>query len=220
MTVFNVRLGWWYPNPAMAGNGSLSPHFSLSYLAAELFGGASDSYPFVMVSDGGHFENLAAYELVRRRCRVIIVSDAECDVDYSFGGLGTLIRMCEVDFGHRIRIKVDDLRPRKGGDDALWSKERWTVGVIDYADGGPPGILIYMKASMNGDEDTAVRQYKSSRPPFPHETTGDQFYGEDQFESYRRLGEEIGAEAAAALGSDPDLYAAAVTLAVTRGVLV
>ena len=86
------------PQSAESGNGTLSPHFSLTYLAAELFGMASDKSSFVMVSDGGHFENMAAYELIRRKCRVIVISDGECDVDYTFGGLGTLIRVCEVDF--------------------------------------------------------------------------------------------------------------------------
>ena len=44
---------------------------------------------------------------------------------------------------------------------------------------------------MTGREDSAVLQYKASHPDFPHESTGDQFYGEDQFESYRRLGREV-----------------------------
>jgi hypothetical protein len=48
---------------------------------------------------------------------------------------------------------------------------------------------------MTGHEDTSVLQYKSSHPTFPHETTGDQFYGEDQFESYRHLGRAIALEA-------------------------
>ena len=79
LTVFNVRLGWWFPNPRTSAIEFPSPHFSLRYLFKELFGGADDKSKFLMVSDGGHFENLAAYELVRRRCRVIIISDAECD---------------------------------------------------------------------------------------------------------------------------------------------
>ena len=37
LTLFNVRLGWWFPNPGKMGDGSMSPHFSLSYLVAELF---------------------------------------------------------------------------------------------------------------------------------------------------------------------------------------
>ena len=56
---------------------SPSPGFSLRYLVSELFGGANESKRYVMISDGGHFENLAAYELVRRRCRVVIVSDGD-----------------------------------------------------------------------------------------------------------------------------------------------
>jgi hypothetical protein len=145
-----------------------------------------------MVSDGDHFENLAAYELVRRRCRTIIISDGECDPTLAFGGLGTLIRMCETDFDAKISIDVSAIRPEAV---SSWSAKRVAVGRIDYGDGSPKGTLIYLKASMTGGEDTAVRQYKSSHPTFPHESTGDQFYREDQFESYRRLGREIALEA-------------------------
>ncbi len=83
---------------------------------------------------------------------------------------------------------------------------------IEYGDGSPDGILIYLKASMTGREDTSVLQYKSSHPTFPHETTGDQFYGEDQFESYRHLGRSIGHELFAPLAEPQDAVAAAATL--------
>ena len=205
LTVFNVRLGWWFPNPSKTDASSASPPFSLAYLFAELFGGATDRARFVSVSDGGHFENLAAYELIRRRCRVIIISDGECDQKLAFEGLGTLIRMCEVDFGVRITINVGAIRPSA----TSWSTRRWAVGSIDYGDGGPDGVLIYLKASMTGEEGTAVLQYKASHPPFPHETTGDQFYGEDQFESYRSLGREIGLDAFKSFDSTRDIAAAA-----------
>ena len=188
LTVFNVRLGWWFPNPKESAIEFPSPHFSLRYLFKELFGGADDKSKFLMISDGGHFENLAAYELVRRRCRVIIISDAECDPDLKFEGLGTLMRMCEVDFGVRIVLDVEAIR---NGTGSVWSTNRYAVGRIVYGPGEPDGILLYLKASMTGREDTAILQYKSSHQTFPHETTGDQFYGEDQFESYRSLGREV-----------------------------
>ena len=213
LTLFNVRLGWWFPNPGTVGAGGMSPHFNLSYLGAELFGGASDKTSFVMVSDGGHFENLAAYELIGRQCSVIVISDGECDEQYTFGGLGTLIRMCEVDFGCRIDIPVDDLRP--DGGNAPWSKRRFTVGDITYADRST-GILIYLKASMTGNEDTSVRQYKSSHFAFPHESTGDQFYGEDQFESYRHLGRDICDEAIRPYKDVPTFVAMAQKLRAAR----
>lgn len=196
LTLFNVRLGWWFPNPARSQATSASPWFSLRYLFAELFGGAHDRSGFVMVSDGGHFENLAAYELVRRRCGLVIVSDAECDPSLTFSGLGTLIRMCEVDFGVTISIDVSEIRrvPDRGH-----SGRRCVIGEIRYPGAARPGTFVYLKASTTGNEDTAVLQYKASRPAFPHESTGDQFYGEDQFESYRRLGEDVGREASDAL---------------------
>jgi hypothetical protein len=154
----------------------------------ELFGSANELSDYLSISDGGHFENLAAYELIKRQCKVIIISDGECDPLYQFEGLGTLIRMCEVDFSTKIEIDVRALHPDAG---SPWSRSRCAVGKIHYPDVESPGTLIYIKASMNGHEDTAVMQYKASHEAFPHESTGDQFYGEDQFESYRCLGREI-----------------------------
>jgi hypothetical protein len=191
LTMFNARLGWWFARPkGTEPVTSSSPSFSLRYLLAELFASADDRSNFVMVSDGGHFENLAVYELIRRRCRIIVASDAECDPEYRFEGLGTLKRICEVDFGVTIDIDVRSLLPNAA---THWSKSRCAVGRIVYdADNEDRnGIFIYLKASMNGHEDEAVLQYKAAHPAFPHESTGNQFYGEDQFESYRKLGKEI-----------------------------
>jgi Patatin-like phospholipase len=187
LTVFNVRLGWWFPNPNETAHGQASPRFNLPYMFAELFGVATDKSKFLMISDGGHFENLGVYELIRRRCRVIIVSDAECDPGLAFEGLGTLIRVCEVDFQTRIMIDVGSLR---AGKETSWSSNRCAAGHICYPD-GTTGVLIYLKATMTGNEDTAILQYKASHPTFPHESTGDQFYREDQFESYRGLGYDV-----------------------------
>ncbi|MGZ8215401.1 MAG: hypothetical protein ACXWTP_12990, partial [Methylosarcina sp.] len=198
LTLFNVRLGWWFPNPRRAGIDSPSPWFSLRYLLTELFGGADEKSKYLSISDGGHFENLAAYELVKRQCRVILISDGECDPYLRFEGLGALIRMCEVDFGARITIDVGSIRPQ----DPCWSRNRCAVGCIEYADKSS-GILIYLKASMTGHEGTSVLQYKAAHPNFPHETTGDQFYGEDQFESYRSLGRDIAMRAFEPVADEP-----------------
>jgi len=187
MTLFNVRLGGWFPNPHKTGVNRSSPRFGLKYLLMELFGLANEHSTYLSVSDGGHFENLAAYELIKRKCKVIIIIDAECDPKFQFEGLGTLIRMCEVDFGVKIKIDVSSIRP---DGESPWSRNRCAVGEIKYRD-EPEGILIYIKASMNGHEGTAVMQYKLAHPDFPHDTTADQFYGEDQFESYRSLGRDI-----------------------------
>ena len=71
---------------------------------------------WVNVSDGGHIENLAAIELLRRRCRFIILGDGEADPQFHFGGLATLIHIARVDLGIDIDIHLDQLRPHMNKD--------------------------------------------------------------------------------------------------------
>ena len=186
LTMFNVRLGWWFPNPGQHAWNNRGLRFSLYYLLKELFGVADEKNLFVNVSDGGHFENLGIYELVRRRCKVIIAADAECDEVLQFGSLGNLVRLCETDFGVKIDIDVSSIRQQKDG----FSLSHCTIGKIIYSNGSI-GYLVYLKASVSGDEDVGVTQYRSVHPSFPHETTANQFFSEDQFESYRKLGQHV-----------------------------
>jgi hypothetical protein len=99
LTLFNVRLGWWFPNPGKRWWNRQTLGFGGKLLFSELFGLAGEDSKVVNVSDGGHFENLAIYELIRRRAKIIIASDGECDPGLTFGSLGNLIRICETDFG-------------------------------------------------------------------------------------------------------------------------
>lgn len=197
MTIFNVRLGWWVPNPAKKDWMRQAPKFPgfLKYLCFELFGSATPSSAFIYLSDGGHFENLGIYELVRRRCRFIIAMDGEEDGEFTFHALGTAIRRCRVDFDVEIEISVDELRP----DPATgFSRSHCAAGIIRYPD-GQRGTLLYIKTSLTGDEATDIAQYKALNPAFPHESTGDQFFSESQFESYRKLGQHAAWEALAPL---------------------
>ena len=207
LTMFNVRLAWWFPNP---GRKALVPFVSLYYLVKELFGLADEKSHFINVSDGGHFENLGVYELIRRRCKVVIACDAECDSALSFGSLGNLVRICETDFGARIDIDVRSIERQKG---SHVSRAHCAVGRITYANGSQ-GYLIYLKSSVTGDEDIGIAQYRASHPAFPHESTGDQFFAEDQFESYRRLGYHVTAQTFRSVETEqPDLVAMAGRLA-------
>src|SRR5262249_50404562 len=67
------------------------------------------------------------------------------------------------------------------------------IGEIDYpaADGGHTddiGTILYIKPGYHGVENADIRAYAIANPTFPHQTTGDQFFSESQFESYRSLG--------------------------------
>jgi hypothetical protein len=77
-------------------------------------------------------------------------------------------------------------------------EERWYCAVgrvcyscVDQADGGAKvedGLLLYIKATLTGGESKDIYNYARAHKDFPHESTGDQMYSEEQFESYRELG--------------------------------
>ena len=202
MTIFNVRLGWWLANPrVLAEDGRKlndrqghsihpypkpSPHFSLFQLVSELLGAVNDTSKYVMLSDGGHFDNMGVYELVRRRCRYIVICDSEEDPQRRLQGIGMAIRKCRIDFGAEIDL---DLRPLQNAADAEFSGAHCVVGTVTYPEApDSPGIVVYIKSSLTGDEPADVLNYKNEDPNFPNDSTMNQWFTESQFESYRRLG--------------------------------
>lgn len=193
MTVFNVRLGQWLANPKLERWKRQGPRWGLPYLFLELFGMADDEKAYVYLSDGGHFENLGIYELVRRRCRYIIVGDGSADPDMIFEDLGNAIRKCRTDFDVEIKIDVEQIRRDPT---TKRSRAHCAVGTITYQerdDEGKPiqGVLVYLKPSIVGDEPADVLEYASTHSEFPHQTTADQWFDESQFESYRELGYQV-----------------------------
>lgn len=203
MTLFNVRLGAWLPNPARAATlkaemSRSSPDDSLRALLRELGGATDDRGLDVYLSDGGHFENLGVYEMIRRRCRFILVSDAGADPDCAFTDLGNAIRKVKIDFDVDIDFPPMQISSRKKALDK--NQVAWALGTINYPEPGLTGQILYIKPSFFGDDlPVDVVSYAAENETFPHESTGDQFFSESQFESYRRLGEHftgmIGAKA-------------------------
>jgi hypothetical protein len=124
--LFNIRLGYWWdsyiepgdrkqtsPRDYVGGNGicerlarifPVQAHLFDEFLAK--FRGPNSRLWYL--SDGGHSENTAAYELIRRRVPLIIVCDCGCDPDYVFEDLGQLVRMVRVDFGAEIEFLEGD----------------------------------------------------------------------------------------------------------------
>ncbi|GJD35432.1 patatin-like phospholipase family protein [Methylobacterium aerolatum] len=164
----------------------------------------STKQEFVFLTDGGHIENLGIYELLKRRCRVIVAIDGEADPDLRGASLTQLERFARIDLGTRIIIDWGAIADRTR-DTSQRVRDRTVrteagphvaLGLIDYP---PPsgvgarevGVLVYVKASLSGDEASYVMAYKARNPSFPHESTADQFFSEEQFEVYRALGEHI-----------------------------
>ena len=216
LAMLNIRLNYWLPNPARlernpAGMEQLPNSFARRvgpiYLLLEMFGWNTAKSKYINLSDGGHIENLGVYELVRRQCRLIIAGDGEADPALKFQGLAEVIRMVQIDMGIKIEIS--------GLDEIRRGEQHHAVGTIHYP-GGRIGKLIYLKSSLLGDnnlkatldkenyitspyrddnllfDDGAyIAHYKAQHPSFPHESTGDQFFDEAQFECYRALGYSV-----------------------------
>jgi hypothetical protein len=196
-SALNLRLGLWLGHPLSDKIGAPKWTPGLLFLK-EMFGltnsGLRRTNPitpvakYVYLSDGGHFENLGLYELVRRHCRYIIVSDCRADPDAVFDDFGNAVRRIRKDFGVEIDVDLSPLKPNEAG----LSKQHVAVGNITYdprGDRKDTAVLLYFKPTLTGDEPCDITQYRTRNKEFPHESTGDQFHDEAQWESYRRLGE-------------------------------
>lgn len=115
--LFNVRLGRWWdagidveqrrkirPKLGVRAERWIARLFPVQVLVVDellaRFHGTARRHWYL--SDGGHFENMGGYELVRRRLPFIMIVDGEQDDVYSFGGLANLIRKARLDFGAEI----------------------------------------------------------------------------------------------------------------------
>jgi len=204
LALLNIRLGKWLLNPRwVIGERMMFDRlldlrnmpFVLLFL--EMFSLIDERTSVVYLTDGGNIENLGVYSLLKRHCPVIIAIDAEADPTMSFGSFLTLERYARIDLGVTIDLPWEQIRDRAlavdkifddGKEDQLTAEgPHCAAGEIDFGD-GTDGVLLYVKASLTGDESDYVLNYKKLNPDFPHETTGDQFFGEEQLEVYRALG--------------------------------
>ena len=190
LTVFNLQMGWWMGNPRKHTWQRSEPVFGLGSIINNLVGQANTRKEYIALSDGGHFDNMGLYEMIRRRCSYIVVCDAEQDGDFTCEGFAGAIRRCRIDFGTDIQIDIKEITNRTGD---RYSAAHYALGNVYYAGDKkdkPGGKLLYIKSSISdtGKEPVDIYEYAKKNKTFPHQTTADQFFDEDQFESYRRLG--------------------------------
>lgn len=230
----NLRTGYWWDSgiseSARGGFPQLTFLRRLLYLMPRLFATQAllvfecvAHFPgpwqeYWNISDGGFFENLAAYELIRRRVPRIVVCDGGEDASYELEDLANLMRKARIDFQaeltmiekedkefarlpdavkERLATTIADLRPTFDRDGKMTkpSERHAALFWVSYPDGAdgpvPRSVLLYCKATVTGDESADIGHYRATHPEFPHESTGDQCFDEAQWESYRQLGEHL-----------------------------
>ncbi|MEM9433976.1 MAG: patatin-like phospholipase family protein [Pseudomonadota bacterium] len=162
MALLSLRLGYWLrwsTKFEFLGFGN-HLHPGLSQMVKRLFidvflpgpkqfgkpmqnGKPIDNTPhFIELSDGGHFDNLGLYEMIRRECRLIVVCDGGHDPENSYESLSVLIRRVREDFSAEITFDVK-------------FHEDWTRRVL--AATGAAG-------KKTGPQDLVARQVKDEYP--------------------------------------------------------
>ncbi|QDU09693.1 patatin-like phospholipase family protein [Gimesia aquarii] len=188
------------------------------FLRSELLGSTNSQGRVVNLSDGGHTgDNIGLYPLFQRRCRLIIASDAECDPEYNFSSLINAVNQIYIDENVEVEIDITQLRPDEKDHPAKThfiigkinypkDPDRLELDEEDQDAEASTGWLIYLKSSLihnyytsienrhhhdhgfKQHEPPAIQSYAARNKQFPHESTADQFFDDDQFEAYRALG--------------------------------
>jgi hypothetical protein len=218
LTFANVRLGYWWWSPGVSPPDRpetprakrMSRLFgTFIYLLNEMTARYSRGYVRKYLTDGGHFEDTGAYRLIEHKVPLILLSDNGADPQYRFADLENLVRLVRLDFGL-------DLDVLGGGElkaflDELGASDRSIfidgAAAGDWRDqfsGGNPGPfvivlrgyfedgpfhILWIKPRVIAEMPADLMGYSAANPAFPQQTTGDQFFDEAQWESYRKLGE-------------------------------
>jgi hypothetical protein len=160
-----------------------------------LFSNNSTKDTLLDISDGGHIENLAVYELLKRKCKLIIGIDAGMDAKYEFEDLNNLMKRAKSKLGIEIKFRKNNdpfkiIKPDEYG----LSKKQYAVADLYehwYYDNEDKkikkheiptiiGTYVYVKSSLieNLDSFTEVKksayteEYQAYKAAFTGEKKG------------------------------------------------
>lgn len=227
-TLTNARLGTWLPNPwflhqhvtrARPADAWRYPRLPswrrLQFLIREVFGAYPWDGQMLLLTDGGHYENLGLVELLRRAPSVVFCFDASGGASVNASALGPAISLAYEELG--VKIRFDRLSPDPRDDPASLvpgsadpgagqradpvaarlARSSVLVATIEYPECRPPGApaegrLYLGRAGLTPDTPWEVRAYASRHSTFPNDSTGDQWFDQEQFDAYHALGRHVG----------------------------
>jgi hypothetical protein len=171
-----------------------------------------DDSPYQFHSDGGHFDNLGLYALLKRDKDIIedeiFVFDAGEDEDLNLGSLYDVLYFAEKDkliepiFGEDTPIsKHVDTLSRKIGARTVFERSsscciKFDLKVYGKKNNGITKTVsvYYAKATTTGEEPGSLKLHMLNDPVFPYEPTSNQHIGEVKFQAYESLGYHIAGE--------------------------
>ncbi|MFN2495858.1 MAG: hypothetical protein ABR608_08110 [Pseudonocardiaceae bacterium] len=222
LTLSNIRLGSWLPNPAYLHQTATAADQSwalprlprrrhLTTLLQELLGVYPANGPLVYVTGGGHYENLGLVEVLRRWPAIVYCVDASGDQRDVSRTLAQAIELAYEELG--VTLTFDDAARLGAGpdqphpvepQDQLMAKliDRIAAtcvitGTISYPDLGdrlPPaqGKIVVGRAALTPETPFPLLAYGRDHPEFPTDGTSDQWFEARQFDAYHSLGRHVG----------------------------
>ncbi len=202
--VADARLGMWLPNPlhrrlAKPPTSGFWPRIywqfrqpGLLALAREIIGGLTFHAGWLYVTDGGHYENLGLVEALRRGATEIVVFDASGDTPFSLSTFGEAAETARTDLGVEIALEQPDALSQDAN--SGYARGLAAAATATYANGVVATIYL-CKAARVRALPLDVKTWADGHPMFPNDSTANQFYGDREFEAYRRLGYEAGLQA-------------------------
>ncbi|MFD9560685.1 hypothetical protein [Streptomyces sp. NPDC059994] len=215
----NARLGSWLPNPGALAEQWNTPRWPLPpaplirrlpYLLREVFGRYPMDDRLLLVTDGGHYENLGLVELLRQGVRTAVCIDASGDIPPFATTLAQAIALAHEELGITITLheptglvpgSSDPLQPPSVLSElnARLSRTSVVTGDITYPedldiDGHRDrrGTLIVARTTLTKDLPYELLSYAAANPVFPHDSTSDQWFDHRQFDAYQALGRCMG----------------------------
>ena len=206
LSLLNIRLGYWVRNPWRIAKGDgwhRPPNFLQPGLGYGLLSlGHREKSHWLELTDGGHFDNIGIYELLRRRVKTIIAVDGTADPEFDLSSFANAYERARNDFDITIDISnyaanFNDLLPGTARPDSPIKKryelaERgFAIGVISYPGDAELGYIFYVKSVLTENLPSNLYSYRGAHPNFPNEPTVDQFFNEREFDAYCELGYEL-----------------------------
>jgi hypothetical protein len=189
----NIRLGRWIPNPLSERARRLvrerpasrpldRPRMGPGYdeLIPEMLG-ISGSH--VLVSDGGHYDNLGLLALLQAKCAHIVCVDASPEPDGAATELIRVLEIAKAELSIDVNIDQGAFLRNSGG----MYRSTHAIATITYADRSQ-GRLFVIKLGLSADSPPELKRRAESDKGFPHHSTYKQIYSSERMNAYRSLG--------------------------------
>lgn len=176
---------------------------NLALLWAEAIGRNRRGQRWLYVTDGGHYDNLGLVAALRLNPDEIFVIDASGDRAHEHNTLGQAIGLARSELGVEIDIDPMDMEIQSDATAASdsktdsttppWVAQPFASGTFRYTRGkvdSRPRPLHVIQLGVWDNRQLAwdVRAYARQHKTFPHDSTLQQLYDDEEFESYRALG--------------------------------